>query len=120
MVDLPGTAVETMPRTGQAVKEMLLELAQTDETIIPPFGVEKIQRTIEDIKEHHTELSRLTQAVEAEVCALYNFCCTNIVSRFLLPPPPLVLPCTMLLAVLVHANTEQHAIRLANLIHNHS
>jgi len=56
-----------MPRTGQAVKEMLLELSQTDETIIPPYGVEKIQRTIEEIREHHSELTRITQSAEAAV-----------------------------------------------------
>lgn len=59
--------IASMPRTGQAVKEMLLELAQTDETIIPPYSVEKIQRTIEEIREHHTELTRLNEAVEADV-----------------------------------------------------
>lgn len=67
-----STAITRMPRTGQAVKEMLLELSQTDETIIPPYGVEKIQRTIEEIREHHSEVTRLTQSVEAEVCAHYS------------------------------------------------
>lgn len=107
-----------MPRTGHAVKEMLLELAQTDETILPPFGVEKIQRTIEDIKEHHAELSRINLAVEAEVCAHYNLCHAVIMMRFMLPLL-LVLPSQVLLAVLGHANTEQHAIRLTKMIHNH-
>jgi hypothetical protein len=56
-----------MPRTGQAVKEMLIELSQTDQNIIPPFQAEKLQRTIHEIQLHHDGLTRVIKEAEDKV-----------------------------------------------------
>lgn len=53
-----------MVKTGQAVKEMLVELSQTDQNIIPPFQADKLQRTVHEIREHHEEMTKIIKEAE--------------------------------------------------------
>ena len=53
-----------MVKTGQAVKEMLVELSQTDQNIIPPFQADKLQRTVHEIREHHEEMTKIVKDAE--------------------------------------------------------
>lgn len=61
-----------MVKTGQAVKEMLVELSQTDQNIIPPFQADKLQRTIHEIREHHEEMTKIIQEAEDRACFLHE------------------------------------------------
>lgn len=58
-----------MAGTGQVVKELLLELAQTERKTIPPFQAEKVARAQQEIREHNTEMTKLIHDAEQKVRA---------------------------------------------------
>eukprot|EP01025_Chloroclados_australasicus_P021150 TRINITY_DN2219_c1_g1_i2.p2 TRINITY_DN2219_c1_g1~~TRINITY_DN2219_c1_g1_i2.p2 ORF type:complete len:218 (+),score=16.57 TRINITY_DN2219_c1_g1_i2:132-785(+) len=55
-----------MVRSGQVLKELLLELAQTERKTIPPFQVDKVQRVQQEIREHNDEMTRLISSAESK------------------------------------------------------
>ena len=61
-----------MARLGQSAKELLLEMAQTEQKTIPPFQQDKIQKVIREIKEHHEEMAQLVQEAEEKVRKYFN------------------------------------------------
>ena len=56
-----------MAGTGQVVKELLLELAQTERKTIPPFQAEKVARAQQEIREHNAEMTKLIHDAEQKV-----------------------------------------------------
>jgi alanine-alpha-ketoisovalerate/valine-pyruvate aminotransferase len=67
-----------MGGTGQVVKELLLELAQTERKIIPPFQTEKLQRAQQEIKEHNKEMTRLIHEAESKVRLCHRAWCRHL------------------------------------------
>ena len=56
-----------MAKTGHVVRELLLELAQTERKTIPPFQTEKVQRALQEIREHNKEMTKLIHDAEQKV-----------------------------------------------------
>lgn len=56
-----------MSQCGHAVKDLLMELAQTERKTIPPYQTEKVQRVKQQIREHNQEMTRLIQGAEQKV-----------------------------------------------------
>lgn len=53
-----------MARIGQSAKELLLELAQTELRTIPPYQQERVQRVLQEVQEHHQEMTRVIREAE--------------------------------------------------------
>lgn len=56
-----------MSRIGQATKELLLEMAQTELKTIPPFQQDKVQKVLQEVKEHHDGMTRVIRDAEQKV-----------------------------------------------------
>ena len=56
-----------MVSTGQVIKQLLQELAQTEKKTIPPFQADKVQRALQEIKEHNNEMTQLIEYTERKV-----------------------------------------------------
>jgi hypothetical protein len=67
-----------MRGNGSVVKELLLELAQSERKTIPPFQAEKVQRAQQEISEHTSEMEKLIHDAERKVGTAGISCKQNV------------------------------------------
>ena len=66
-----------MAKTGQVVRDLLLELAQTERKNIPPFQTEKLQRALQEIREHNSEMTQLIHDAEQKGLITWLASCSH-------------------------------------------